>query len=296
MVLTAGTFDGLHLGHQMVIKEAMTRSRLRHGTAGLLTFDPHPREVLTPHAAPNLLTNTDKKLELMESLGVDVVFVLTFNRSLAAMSAQDFVKTILVDKLAVKELILGYDYRFGKEKEGDRLLLLQMGEEYGFTVDQLEPLCMDGVPISSTLIRELVLSGQLDEAARYLGRRYSVTGQVIKGDGRGRKLGFPTANIQPFHKALPPRGIYAVYVKDGRESRAGALNLGVRPTFYDSAEELMEVHLLDFEGDLYGKKLEVFFVKKLRDEVKFSSIDALKEQTSRDVELTREYLLRGEFQ
>lgn len=290
-VVTVGTFDGVHRGHWEVLDEISRRARATDGRAVLLTFDPHPLRIVKPEVAPRLLTTPDEKKEILAESGLDYAVFLRFTPELSRYSPERFVREILVGRLGVAELVIGYDHGFGRDRSGDAGTLERLGVELGFDVDVVTPVPMDGGPVSSTRIRRAVAAGEMEEAAQGLGRLYSLRGVVVRGDGRGRALGFPTANLRIGHvdKLLPPAGIYAVWgvLRSGR--LAGALHLGPRPTFKGSAPTV-ELHLLDFEGDLYGDEIRVDFVRYLREILPFDSPEALIERMHGDVNDARKIL------
>jgi riboflavin kinase/FMN adenylyltransferase len=291
LCITLGIFDGLHLGHQKIIRRAIEKARELEGTSCVVTFDPHPREVLNPKDAPNLLTTTEKKAQLIERLGVDALCLVKFTQEFANIEAQEFVEKFLVGSLHMKAIIEGYDWGFGKGRKGDVRLLRQLSEKFHYDVEQVGPVEVNGQPVSSTFIRELVLSGQLDRAETYLGRKYSITGDIVGGARLGREIGFPTANIEPRHEAIPPDGIYAVWVEVLGSCKPGTLNIGYRPTVSSERRRSIEVNIMDFYHDIYDEKIEITFVAKLREEKKFSSVDALREQIKKDVEKARSILV-----
>jgi len=291
-VATIGTFDGVHLGHRYVIDRlAKVGKRLKLPVTVVL-FEPQPREYFTGSAAPARLTRLREKLAHLRELPVDRVLLLRFNRRLAALSASEFIGRVLVEGLGVRHLVVGDDFRFGCNREGDFNLLSQAGGSHGFDVMSMPSFTIDGVRVSSTRIRELLERGDLARAARYLGRTYSMCGRVTTGRRRGRDLGFPTANLDPCRRKSPISGVFAVRV-DGLDtgSLPGVANVGVRPTVEgEGGRVLLEVHLFDYEGDLYGRRLEVFFHHKIREERRFASLDALRKQIEKDVALARQWL------
>jgi riboflavin kinase/FMN adenylyltransferase len=303
-VITVGTFDGLHLGHQAVVRYLVRRAEAQGGRSVVITFDPHPRDVIRGDSTP-LLTTIEERARVLESLGVDRFLVIPFDKAFAALSARDFVETILVEKVGLQEIVIGYDHGFGRGREGDSTLLVDLGAVHGFSVDVIPVQVMEEHVISSTEIRRLLLDeGDVRQAASLLGRRYGFTGTVVEGDKRGRLLGYPTANLAPDHpnKVLPLRGVYAVRAereasgaRNGARNGAGyggMLNIGFRPTF-SGTERRVEVHLFDFDGDLYGEQLRIEFVERMREEQKFESIEALKEQLSSDERRSRAALKAG---
>ena len=282
--LTVGSFDGVHRGHQDVLRQLVARARELGVHSLLVTFDPHPLEVVNPAAAPRLLTVGDEKLEVLAESGIDFVAVLPFTHALAAFSAERFVDEILLERFRMHDLLMGYDHRFGHNRSGDVGTMRRLGEERGFQVSVVPPVTTNGgQSVSSTAIRRAVAGGDLDGAFRGLGRLYSLGGRVVEGARRGRPLGFPTANVAlpgP-RKLLPPEGVYAIRVQTPLGPYDAMLNLGPRPTFGD-VESVVEAHLFDANLDLYGARLRIDFVARLRDVQKFSGVDALKAQLAKD--------------
>ena len=282
--LTVGSFDGVHRGHQDVLRQLVERARELGVHSLLVTFDPHPLEVVNPAAAPRLLTVGDEKLEVLAESGLDFVAVLPFTSALAAFSAERFVNEILRARFRMHDLLMGYDHRFGHNRSGDAATMRRLGAERGFQVSVVPPVTVNGgQSVSSTGIRRAVAGGDLDGAFRGLGRHYSLGGRVVEGARRGRQLGFPTANVAvpgP-RKLLPPEGVYAIRAQTPMGPYDGMLNLGPRPTFGDS-ESVVEAHLFDANLDLYGARLRIDFVARLRDTQKFSGIEALKAQLAID--------------
>jgi riboflavin kinase/FMN adenylyltransferase len=292
--VTVGTFDGFHRGHQEVLREIVRRARAADRASVLVTFEPHPLEIVAPDRAPRLLTTLEEKLELWPLFDLDYVHVLPFTTDLREMSPARFVREVLVDRLRVGELVIGYDHGFGKDRKGDVDTLRGLAGELGFVVDVVGPVAVDMEAVSSTAVRRAVETGDLEAAARGLGRPYSVLGRVARGAGRGRELGYPTANLEPGRrKCLPPTGVYAVRVEvDGVEWPAMA-NLGPRPTFGDARAGL-EVHLLDWPGEeLYGARLHVEFVERLRGILRFGDPAELAAQLAEDRARARAALGRG---
>lgn len=283
-VLTVGTFDGVHLGHQDVLRLLSARARAREARSILVTFDPHPLEIVNPAAAPPLLTVGEEKLEVLAESEVDYVAVVPFTRSLAAWDADRFVDEILVGRYRVALLLMGHDHGFGRNRAGDPAVLRRLGEDRGFSVEVIAPvLSAQGQSISSSAIRRAVAGGDLGRAAAALGRPYSIASRVLEGDRRGRLLGFPTLNLAPPgpRKLLPPSGVYAVTVQSPLGTFGGMMNLGPRPTLGDATVSL-EVHLFDASGDFYGLRVRVDLLRRLRDTRKFDSLERLKEQLQRD--------------
>lgn len=282
-VLTVGTFDGVHLGHQAVLEEIARRASASGGRSVLVTFEPHPLEIVNPQAAPPLLTTADEKRVVLAESPVDHVVFLPFTAALAVLPPERFVREELERRFALAELVIGYDHGFGRGRAGGVELLRRIGREDGFAVDVVPAVVRDGRPVSSTQIRRAVAGGDLDTARACLGRWYSVTGEVVRGAGRGRGLGVPTLNLAPPHprKLLPPDGVYAARVAWRGERRGAMLNLGPRPTFGEAGRTL-EAHLFDFEGELVGETVTVEFVRRLRDVMRFASAEALTSQLDRD--------------
>jgi len=283
-VVTVGTFDGVHRGHRDVIEKLVARARALDVASVLVTFEPHPLEVVNPMAAPLLLTLHDEKLEVLAETGLDYVAVLPFTASLAAYSAEDFVELVLRRCFRLRELLIGYDHGFGRQRAGNVGVLRTLGERDGFEVDVVDPVSTaEGLSVSSTSIRRAIAGGDLIRAAEALGRPYSVSGKVVTGAQRGRTVGFPTMNLgspRP-RKLLPPEGVYAVRVQTPSGPFGGMMNLGPRPTFGDTATSL-EVHLFDTSGDLYGQYVRIDFVARLRETRKFASAKQLTKQLTHD--------------
>ncbi|MEJ2695342.1 MAG: bifunctional riboflavin kinase/FAD synthetase [Candidatus Sulfobium sp.] len=288
-VLTLGNFDGLHLGHQELIKMVMKRARETGAVSMVVTFRPHPLKILCPERCPPLISIYEEKIALFEKLGLDVLVKIPFTLDFSSMSPEDFTKTILCDLLGAKEIFVGYNYRFGKGRTGTVATLKKLGERYGFLVREVEQISLDGEVISSTKIRKLLAEGNVEHAARLLGRIYAVTGVVVKGDSRGKGLGFPTANIAPKHSIIPANGVYAVRFFVREKFYDGVANIGLRPTF-DENRLTIEVHVLDFNEDIYGEEISLYFIGKIREERKFKSADDLVRQITSDIRTAKEML------
>jgi riboflavin kinase/FMN adenylyltransferase len=290
--LTVGSFDGVHRGHQDVLRQLVARARHLGVHSLLVTFDPHPLEIVNPAAAPRLLTVGDEKLEVLAESGVDFVAVLPFTPALAAYSAERFVDEILLRRFRMHDLLMGYDHRFGHNRAGDTATMQRLGSERGFDVTVVPAITVNGGQnISSTAIRRAVAGGDLDGASRALGRYYSLGGRVGEGARRGRLLGFPTANVpvpSP-RKLLPPDGVYAIRVQTPMGPHNGMLNLGPRPTFGDT-EPVVEAHLFDADLDLYGARVRIDFVARLRDTQKFNGVESLVAQLNADAVNARRVL------
>lgn len=289
-VLTVGTFDGVHLGHRAVLREVEERARRRGLDSVLLTFDRHPLSVVRPRDAPRILTTPDEKKEVLAQTGLDWVGLLPFTRNLSLYRPEEFVRRVLVERYRVRELVVGRDHGFGRSRSGDAETLRRAGDLHGFDVDVVPEVAVGGEPVSSTRIRNAVEEGRAADAAEALGRPYSFTGTVVRGSGRGRELGFPTANLRPPSgaKLLPGPGIYAVRASLRSGARDGLLHLGPRPTFDDAAPSV-ELYLLDFDGDLYGHGVRVDVLERLRDVASFASSDDLVAQMEEDRRRAREY-------
>jgi riboflavin kinase/FMN adenylyltransferase len=289
-VLGIGNFDGLHLGHRALLDRLTAKARELGLPSAVMTFEPHPRELFAPDQAPARLTSLREKLALIESCGIDRAYVCHFTRRLAALSADDFIERLLVRGLAVRHLIIGDDFRFGRGRGGDFSTLQQAGVEHNFGVEAMHTVDLDGERVSSSLVREVLAAGDLEHAARLLGRPYSIAGRVVHGDKIGRRIGWPTANIQLKRKRVALSGVFAVTVS-GVDKRhlPGAASLGVRPTLGEGLKPVLEVHMLDFDREIYGEHVTVHFLHKLRDEMRFASLDALSAQIERDIAAIRDY-------
>lgn len=296
-VVTIGAYDGMHLGHQAVIDHVRQLATQRNCRSALITFDKHPASVVRPESAPKLLTDPEQRVELLSKTGLDAVVMIEFNEAQAAESPESFIQRVLIDCLSVSAVVIGEDFHFGRGRDGNVDLLAKFGVEHDFDVEPLELLGReDGVdePVSSTAIRRALAGGDITRANEMLGRPFEARGSVVQGDQRGRLLGFPTANVEVSNQiCLPADGVYAgVYERPNGDVHDCAINLGRRPTFYEHAEtSLLEAHLLDFDGDIYGESAKVRFTHFLRSERKFDGIDALIEQLRSDVESARTLLI-----
>lgn len=283
-VVTIGNFDGVHLGHQALFAKAVERAQAINGTTLAMTFEPHPMRVLRPAVNLPLITPIEQKLLLIEEYGMDVAVCVRFDEDFAALSADDFVDKLLVGRLRATEVVVGYDFTFGRRGLGDLELMEQKAQQHGFELNVVGPVIVEDRPVSSTRVRQEVKAGNLDAAQTLLGRQYRIAGKVVTGHGRGAKvLGFATANLKVSDELLPADGVYAVLVKDADGNLLkGVTNIGNNPTF-ENGELSVETHLLDYKGDLYGKHIVVIFTTRLRGEVKFPSVDALREQITDDI-------------
>ncbi len=294
-VVAIGNFDGVHRGHAHIFQQARGIAAGLGGESVVLTFDPHPAKVLAPSYAPPLITPLPRKLELIAAEGIDVTVVEPFDRAFAARAADEFVRTILVDGLGARHVVVGYDFTFGAKRGGNVQRLSELGATLGFGVTVVPPVSVDGIVCSSTKVREFVLEGRVDGATLVLGRAPEVEGEVVHGDGRGRSIGVPTANVQPETELLPKNGVYAGWAQrlgDGQRW-AAAINVGTNPTFVEGRNVRVEAHLLDCDEDLYGQRLRLGFVARLRDEERFPSREALVAQIKSDVEATRKRMAHG---
>jgi len=290
-VLGLGNFDGLHIGHQMILKRVAQKAEEKRGTAMAFTFDPHPVKVLFPERSIEVLSVTKDKIELIEKCGIRTIFCIDFTKEFSLQSPRDFVKTFLVDRLKVREVFVGKNYGFGKGRSGNVEMLGSFGEEFGFHVEIIPPVVLNGQMVSSSLIRKLLLEGRVEEAIPMLGRPYQIEGTVVEGEGRGKQLGYPTANIMPGEKLIPGNGVYSVKVEIKGVSYPGVVYIGTQPTFKNSIRQV-EVHLLDYTGKLYGEELKVHFYGNVRGEMKFPDRNSLVRQITGDILKAKEILNR----
>ncbi|MBI4848790.1 MAG: bifunctional riboflavin kinase/FAD synthetase [Nitrospirae bacterium] len=283
-ILTIGNFDGVHLGHQAIFRMLIERAREKNGTSVVFTFVPHPLRVIAPERSPKLLTTYKDKLKLIQDSGIDVIICTNFTKEFANIPAENFVTEVLCNTLGVKEIFIGSNYLFGKGRRGSPELLKELGEKCGFEVTIVDEIKINNTPPSSSGIRTLVAKGKVDEAAVLLGRLYSVEGIVVEGAKRGQSLlNVPTANLITANELLPKDGVYAVIAEIDGKKYGGATNIGYNPTF-DEKKFSFETHILNFSGELLGKTIKIHFVKRIRDEMKFSSADALAAQMKKDIE------------
>lgn len=289
-VLTIGNYDGVHLGHQKILSMVRKKAEEINGTSIVMTFDPHPVKVLAPEKDVKLLTTPEEKSRLIAKMGIDVLLFVTFNKEFAKILPEDFIKDILVNKLHVKEVIVGVNYAFGKGKKGNFELLKKQGKEFGFHATAVPDVLVHGNIVSSSSIRNLILKGQMQEVSTYLGRAYSILGTVIKGKGRGKSiLNIPTANITTPVEIAPKEGVYAVRVGYKGSIYDGVANIGKNPTFKEKAVSY-EVHLFGFSGDLLGEYLRIYFIDRIRNERTFPNVAALEKQIREDIETARAIL------
>jgi riboflavin kinase/FMN adenylyltransferase len=282
--LAIGFFDGVHLGHQQIIRQTIADAHQHDALAVVLTFDRHPNAVIAPDCVPPLIYSLPQKLRAIKSLGVDTLLLIHFDEPFRRQTGEEFIRGLARDLGKIQTLFVGADFVFGHQRSGNVTLLKKLGDELGFTVHSLAAVSLDGRIVSSTRIREAIRASGLDAASQMLGRPYAISGRVVAGDGLGRKLGYPTANLDAAGLILPPNGVYIGFAKIGEKSQPVALNIGFRPTLASGAPQLqVEAHLLDFTGDLYGRELEIEIGEKLRDERKFGSLEELKAQIAWDV-------------
>lgn len=294
-VLTIGNFDGVHVGHQAILRMIVDRARALDGESVLYTFEPHPRRVLQSEKALRLLETFDQKMETLAALGVDAVIAEPFDQAFARVSPEEFIHDYVHARVRPVEVYVGYDFHFGRDREGSMRLLTERGPHLGFSVTVVPEVSVEGRDVNSTRIRQLLAEGEVEEAALLLGRAFCVRGEVTAGDRRGRTLGFPTANLAPETEILPAPGVYYGHLRrlgSGADVKPWPVvtNVGYRPTFRDGRDLVAEAHLIDFSGDLYGLEVDLSFEGRLRGEIRFESVDALRAQIARDVAAARERL------
>jgi riboflavin kinase/FMN adenylyltransferase len=293
-VVALGLFDGIHLGHRAILGTAVSRARELGVPAVACTFDPHPMQVLQPERAPLPITTLSERLALIADTGIAIALVLPFSREFAAIEPEAFVTGVLVDRLRAREVVVGFNHRFGRGARGDASLLAELGKRLGFRCHVVPPLAVEGVTVSSTEIRAALRNGDVERAARFLGRPYSLSGTVVQGAGRGRTLGFPTANVLIERALLVPSGVYACWAIVGESTHPAVVNIGVRPTFGETALAV-EAHLMDFAGNLYGRPLRLDFVARLREERTFPGLESLRAQIALDAGEARRRLQGAGF-
>jgi riboflavin kinase/FMN adenylyltransferase len=291
--LTLGVFDGLHLGHQLIMRTVVERARAVNAIPTVITFDPHPRAVLHPESAPPLLQTFDQKIEAFGVLGIEQTIVVRFTEEFASIRANDFLREVVKERLQAREVYLGKGFAFGHNREGNIELLKRMGSELGFVAGEVPEVSLHGRRVSSSKIRELLACGQVNLARRMLGRPYGVEGRVERGAERGHQLGFPTANLHPQNRVIPRNGVYVTGTLIEDQWRRSVTNVGLRPTFGDAMEPSVETYVMNWDGDLYGDVIRVRFLYRLRDERKFGSIGELKTQIERDAARANSYFERA---
>ena len=292
-VLTLGVFDGLHLGHQLIMRTIVERARAVGAVPTVITFDPHPRAVLHPESAPPLLQTFDQKIEAFGVLGIEQTIVVRFTKEFASIRADQFLREVVKDRLHAREVYLGKGFAFGHNREGNIDLLRKLGDELCFVAGEVSEVRLRGKRVSSSKIRELLTRGQVNLARRMLGRPYGVEGLVERGAERGHKLGFPTANLHPHNRVIPRNGVYVTGTLIEGQWRRSVTNIGLRPTFGEATEPSVETYVMNWDGDLYGDVVRVRFLYRLRDERKFASIEELKTQIKRDVDRANSYFERA---
>jgi riboflavin kinase/FMN adenylyltransferase len=290
-VVTVGTFDGIHLGHKEIIRELNTRSQNIAGRSVLITFDPHPREVVG-RGPTKLLTTIDERLEIFNKSSIDLVFVINFTFEFSRMPYDQFYSDYIYSKIGVDEVIVGHDHMFGRDREANIEKLKELGSRLGFKVDQIPPVIIDGELICSSKIRDILLRGDVSKAEIFLGHPYSLNGKVVSGEGRGKIIGFPTANIEPTSekKLVPAEGVYFVSVIIQNRKHYGMLNIGVRPTFQTSSFRVIEVNIFDFTSEIYDKEVTILFYQRIRSEKKFSTKEDLMQQLILDKQICYNYI------
>ncbi|MFA7418876.1 MAG: bifunctional riboflavin kinase/FAD synthetase [Melioribacteraceae bacterium] len=283
-VVTVGSFDGLHRGHLKILETVKKVAAETDAESFVVTFDPHPRSVLAQNSEVNILTSLDEKKWIIEEAGIENLMVIHFTREFSQLTSEEFIQKFVVEKLNASHMVIGHDHKFGRDRLGDENKLREIGSKFGFGVTAVAAETLNNETISSTKVRSFLFDGQLDKANLFLGRFYSICGIVVKGAQRGRTLGFPTANVQVDDpkKSIPKNGVYVVRCILGSQSYYGVMNIGYRPTFENKHELVPEAYILDFDRDIYGEKIKVEFVKRLRDEKKFESKDALIQQIELD--------------
>lgn len=288
-VVALGNFDGVHLGHRAILKAAMDRARAAGGTSFVLTYDPLPAKVLFPERAPKLLMASEDKLELLRISGIDGVIVVQFTHALSQLTPRDFVRDYLVSKIGAREVVLGHSHKFGHQRAGNAAVMVELGGEFGFDTTVVGPVKVAGIEVSSTKIRELIGAGDMRTAARLLGRYHFLSGMVVRGRERGRTIGFPTANLDVATECIPPDGVYATRVVFEHGQYPSITNIGMRPTFNESARSV-EAHIFDFNRDIYGHRIKLELIEKIRGEKKFASAEELANQIRTDVARAKEIL------
>ena len=288
-VITIGNFDGVHWAHQKIFNKIIERARDLRGTSVVITFEPHPVKVMFPTKAKPLITLLEQKKELIINQGIDLLLIIKFTAEFAAISARDFVKHILMDKLGVKEIVVGYDYTFGHNRQGNITVLREMGSLFNFNVHQVDPVYVGKVLVSSTSIRKLIMEGNVDEAKKILGRNYQIRGEVISGRDRGGPLlGYPTANLRLTDELIPKEGVYIVLIDIGGKIYQGLTNIGYNPTFKDKTLSV-ETYIFDLSANILKQKIKVNFLFRLRDEITFASSKELSQQINQDVNQAQEF-------
>lgn len=295
-VVTVGTFDGVHAGHRVLIERVRQQAQHRNGRSVIITFDPHPREIITPgKAGIKLLTTLDERCEILEEIGIDLLLVIPFDRDFSLLSSEEFIRDIIYKKIGVSEFVIGYDHHFGRNREGTIETVESLGNELGFDAKIVSKQEIGEQTVSSTAIRKTISGeGNMEKAAKMLQRLYRLNGVVVHGHKRGKEMGYPTANIQPQdpRKIIPKNGIYTVKLRFNQKWHGGMMSIGLRPTFQDQ-NRVLEVHLFDFDRNIYGQKVQLRFLKRTRDEIKYESVKALVKQLHKDEHQSREILQKS---
>lgn len=290
--LAVGTFDGVHAGHRYILEKVISSAKKNNGRSLLVTFEPHPRNVIGTDKI-KLLTVKNEKIKLLESLGLENLLILNFTKEFSQQTGKEFFVHYILEKIGLKEIFIGYDHRFGKGREGNEEMLRDLSEKYEFNITHIDAQKIGDEIISSTKIRNLITNGDFKSANNFLSYNYLLNGKVVEGDKRGRTIGFPTANLEVdiSLKILPPNGVYAVKITMGNKKLFGVMNIGVRPTIGNSTKITPEVFIFDFNEDIYGKELNINFIERIRDEKKFNSLDELKNQINNDIKKSKEILI-----
>jgi len=292
-IVSVGTFDGVHLAHQEIVREVVNRARMKEGRSVIVTFEPHPKEVVgSPNGPVRLLTTLDDRIALLEHLNVGILFIINFTYEFSRLTPRAFYENYVVKGIGASEVVVGYDHMFGRDRKAGIAELITMGKEFNFSVFAVHPYTVDGEIVSSTTVRKELSAGNIERANMFLGYQYSLQGSVVPGDRRGKSIGYPTANISPLSvkKLVPGRGVYLVAIDVGGRQLFGMMNIGVRPTVTAAGEETIEVHIFDLHGDIYGEHVTVSFLKRLRDEKQFASVRELVMQLARDKEESLKYV------
>ncbi len=292
-VVTVGTFDGVHLAHQEIIRDVVNRARMNEGRSVTVTFEPHPKDVIGKSDQPiRLLATLDERIEMICKLNVDVLFVIDFTYEFSRITAREFYQQYVVDGIGVNEVVVGYDHMFGRDRTAGIEELVQMGQEFNFSVSAVHQYRVEGEIVGSTLVRNAIVAGDVERAEQLLGYTFTLRGFAVHGDGRGKTIGFPTANIKPSseRKIVPGHGVYVVGVILGDRKLYGMMNIGVRPTVQSGGSVSLEVHIFGLDNDIYGETVEVSFLRKLRDEQKFASLEQLTQQLNKDKETSMQFI------
>ena len=291
-VLTIGTFDGVHKGHRVILREVVSHANSVNGESVLLTFEPHPRKLLFPDQPLGIITPLQEKLQLITNAGINHIVVVPFTKEFSRLSAQEYIEYFMVSIFHPHSIVIGYDHRFGHDRKGDMKMLEEYAPKCHYNLTEIPPQLIDDAAVSSTKIRHAITAGHMEDAAQMLGRNYSLIGTVMHGNKLGRTIGYPTANLQPLEpeQIIPANGIYAIQARRNGTGYNGMLSVGFNPTVTDKKELKIEANLFDFDSEIYGDVLELIFVKRLRDEVKFDSLDALTDQLHKDKEQTLKLL------